>query len=82
MQDRLVSYGIFLLTFYVIWYMWNQEQEIQLLQDGVLEKNGIITKQLDLIETQKEYIQLLELQYLNNRSIYNRDESPLYTQPL
>jgi hypothetical protein len=70
MKDRLVTYGIILLVYYIGLYIWDQKGEVEYLKEGVKEQKEYMTKQEetikaqnDLISTQNEYIRLLEAEY-------------------
>lgn len=82
MQDRFVTYGIFLLAVYIVWHIWGQQDEIELLREAIKQQQGQMDKQTEVIEAQKEYIILLEAYWLNNRSIYpnNQRDNPLHQQ--
>ena len=64
-------------------YIWNQKEEIAFLNKQTIEQNSKITdhqstlkKHLELINAQREYIKVLEMQY--NNPLHKPPPNPYY----
>jgi len=79
MNERLTLYGIVLAAFYIGLYIWNQKEEIVYLHEQIIKQEETLLKHRDLIDAQREYIELLEIESLNPlyKPVY-----PLYNEPI
>ena len=76
MKDRFVSYGIILMSIYIIFYIWSQYSLINKLEDALYEQDEVIMDlreailyQGRLIELQGEYIE--ESVRLRSRTLWH-----------
>jgi len=79
MNDRLTVYGIILAALYIGLYIWNQKEEIVLLNEHIIKQEETLLKHRDLIDVQREYIELLEVGF--NSPLYG-PVYPLYKDPI
>ena len=79
MKDRFTIYGIVLAAFYIGLYIWNQKEEIAYLNEHIIKQEETLLKHLDLIDTQRQYIEILEIDF--NSPLHGRRQ-PSYNKPI
>ena len=65
MSERLTLYGIVLVALYIGFYIWNQKEVIADLDQVTIKQYDQLMECRDLIKAQREYIDLLEVDYYN-----------------
>ena len=80
MADRSLTYFLFFISFWLAYNLYRQHTDNERIFKIAAEQRDRITKQLELINTQKVYIELLEQEIIINQ--YDNSLNPLHTQPL
>ena len=80
MADRSLTYFLFFISFWLSYNLYRQHTENERIFNIATDQQERIIKHLELIKTQKVYIELLEEEVIIN--YHNKELNPLHTQPL
>ena len=82
MADRSLTYFLFFIVIWVIYALYQQDEEADRLFKIATDQQQTIIEQKQAIKAQQLYIKVLENYHQNRYYLEESDSSPLHNKPL